>query len=357
MGFFRAGLAALSLTFVFALAVAPLLSGTARGGEADKPPRLRLACTTFPVWLLTRNVTVGITLFEIDLVLPADSGCPHDYEPAPQDIRRIAVADALVINGLGLDNALVPPPPVLARDPVTPVIDASLRDRPSWIRSGARASDDDVHNVLPPDVAAEWETGPGDEDDDHGHHDTHDGHGEWNPHYFASPEEAALAAVAIARGIDKHFGQYLTAAQRRMMMENVKRYTEDLRALAGTMRGEIAKLPSRRIVTHHDAFDYFARDLGLRVVGLLETHPGVEPSPAELKRMVETARLLRAGGVFTEPQFDPALALLAAEGIGVAHGVLDAVASGSIEAPLDHYQKTMRANLAQLVTVLGKAEP
>jgi len=357
------------LTLVFAVAAAfrPVAdraaAGQAAGPGPAEPHRLRLACATFPAWLFTRNVTAGIALFEVDLVLPAITGCPHDYEPSPQDVRKVATADALVIVGLGFDNKLVPVPgrdrgrvPASGRGPV--VIDASRRDQPNWIRTGAAEGAAialaATRALLP--GASEWQTGP--VEPAHpthacdGHDCDHD-HGEWNPHYFASPDEAALAAVAILKGIVEHFGAYLNQAQHQRLQDNTKRFADDLKRLSEQMRDGVRRLPNRRIVTFHDAFDYFARDLGLQVVGVLETHPGVEPAPAEFRRIVDAARRARAGGVFTEPQYDPALALMAAAVIGVGHGLLDPVASGPADAPLDHYQKTMRANLAQLAAVLG----
>ena len=315
--------------------------GRALAGENADPPRLRLACATFPMWLAARNVAAGVNLFEFDLILPAMTGCPHDYEPTPRDVLRAAQADALILNGLGFDDALLVD--VLRERKGLAVIDASKRDHPAWIRADANVA----ALTMPPQPGKEWITAPG----------AAHAESEWNPHYFASPEEMALSAIAIARGLTEHFRPYLTTSQNQMIQDNARRYETAMKELAASLREGIRQLPNRRIVISHDAFAYFASHLGLQIVGVIESHPGVEPSPAELRRIVEGARRARAGGVFSEPQGDPAMAMLVAEGVGVKHGLLDPVAGGPADAPLDYYQKAMRMNLVRLGEILGGADP
>lgn len=42
-------------------------------------------------------------------MLPAQAGCPHDYALTPQDMSKLAQADILVLNGLGLEAFLGSP--------------------------------------------------------------------------------------------------------------------------------------------------------------------------------------------------------------------------------------------------------
>lgn len=37
-----------------------------------------VAATTYPIWVLTREVTAG-TGVDVTLLTPANAGCPHDY--------------------------------------------------------------------------------------------------------------------------------------------------------------------------------------------------------------------------------------------------------------------------------------
>ena len=70
---------------------------------------LRVLCTTFPIYQITQNVAQGRKEVSVDLMLPTQLGCPHDYVLTPQDMNKIAQADVLVVNGLGMEDFLGAP--------------------------------------------------------------------------------------------------------------------------------------------------------------------------------------------------------------------------------------------------------
>ena len=69
----------------------------------------RVLATTFPVYQIVRNITQNVLDVEVQLMLPAQAGCPHDYALTPQDMSKLAQADILVLNGLGLEAFLGSP--------------------------------------------------------------------------------------------------------------------------------------------------------------------------------------------------------------------------------------------------------
>ena len=84
---------------------------------------LNVLCTTFPIHLIARNVAQGRAGVDLQLMLPAGMGCPHDYALTPQDMRKLAAADVLVVNGLGLEEFLGAP--VRTANPDIETIDSS----------------------------------------------------------------------------------------------------------------------------------------------------------------------------------------------------------------------------------------
>ncbi len=112
-------------------------------------------------------------------------------------------------------------------------------------------------------------------------------------------------------------------------------------------------LANTRIVTQHGAFDYLARDMGLQVVGVVAAHAGQPPSAAQTLALVQTIRRLKAGAVFTEPQYPARIAQTIAREAGIPSAVLDSVAGGPVRAGLDYYETTMRRNMATLRVTLG----
>ena len=114
------------------------LQGTALLAETTR----NVLCTTFPIHYLTQQVTEGHQGLAVQRLLPASLGCPHDVALTPQDMARLAAADILVVNGLGMEEFLGAP--VHRANPDLVIIDSS----------------DGVNGVLPYAEESTAEAGP-----------------------------------------------------------------------------------------------------------------------------------------------------------------------------------------------------
>jgi zinc transport system substrate-binding protein len=291
--------------------------------KASKEDKI-LLCTTFPIFQITRNVVGQQNHVQVQLLVSATLGCPHDYALTPQDMQRLLHADALIVNGLGMEEFLGAP--VKKANPGLTIIDSSVGIK-------------DILQYTDP------------EGDEHSHHEemAHDhDHTGPNPHLFASPRQTARLAMNIADALAKfdpdHANTYL--ANGRAYAITMTRLADDLAALG-------KRLTNNRIITQHGVFDYLARDMGLKVVAVVQAHPGQEPSAAEMLDLIKTAKKKKAGAVFTEPQYPPQVGQTIAREAGIAVATLDPVASGPLEAPLDYYESVMRRNMKTLKNVLG----
>ena len=303
-----------------------LLAGGASGHAAE--PRLKVLASTFPVFQITRNVTRDAAAIEVELMIPASLGCPHDYALTPQDMRKLAAADVLVINGLGLEEFLGAP--VNKANPRLVVIDSS------------RGIEEVLHYGETEEHAEEAEHHDH-RDDDHDH-----GQGQVNPHLFASPRMAALMAGTIGQALaERH------PAEAALLTANAKAYAERMRRLTDDMAAVSGRLANNRIVTQHGVFDYLARDLGLVVVAVVQAHAGQDPSAAEILALVKTIRATKAGAIFTEPQYPQALGKTIAHEAGIVAATLDPAANGPEQAPLAYYEQVMRTNMTVLEQALG----
>ena len=296
---------------------------------------LHILATTFPLYQITRNITAGVDGVAVDLMIPAEMGCPHDYALTPQDMRKLAKAEVLVINGQGMEEFLGAP--LRKANPNLIVIDSSqgigqilqytdMEEEHDHHRDAKGTAHHDAHH--------------------HGEHEQH--HEGPNPHLFASPRMAALLTGTIAKGLaERHSqGAALYTANGRDYAERMNRLADDLAALGKRLR-------NNRIVTQHGVFDYLARDMGLEVVAVVQAHAGQNPSAAEMRTLVKTIRLKKAGALFTEPQYPDAIGRTIAKEAGIIAARLDPVATGPERAPLDYYEQVMRTNLATLEKTLG----
>ena len=287
--------------------------------------KLKVLCTVYPVYLFTKTVAAGSNL-QVDLMLSANTGCPHDYSLTPQDMQKIATADILVANGSGLEEFLGDP--IRQANPKVKVIDASA-GIPGIILMAEKGETDH----------------PAADKKEEGHHH----HTGANPHLFADPKMVAQMVQHIAAGLAT-----ADPANAPLYAANAKAYADKMKALADEMAAAAKAFPSRKIVTEHAVFDYLARDMGLEVVAVVEEAPGQAPSAAQMLAIVKTIKSSGAAALFTEPQYPAKVGQTIAAEAKIPVAALDPVASGPADADGAYYEKTMRANLDTLKRILGK---
>ena len=307
-------LAMLTICIAFGLTVFPTLG---KAGEAEQT----VLATTFPIYQIVRNITQGRNGVKVDLMLPSQLGCPHDYALAPQDMQKLAKADILVVNGLGMEDFLGAP--VKKANPRLVLIDPSTG----------------ITNVL------EYEQSNTGKDKTHGSAEHH--YVGTNPHMFASPSMTARLAMKIAASLSKADPKGTA-----IYSKNAKAYAETMNKLADEMSALGKRLKNNRIVQPHGIFDYLARDMGLQIVAVMQAH-GQEPSAAEMMQLVKTIKEKRAGAIFAEPQYPEKVGKSLSKETGVLIAVLDPVATGPENAPLNYYETVMRKNMKILESTLG----
>ena len=300
-----------------------LFLGQPSPARAEQPREL--TATVFPVWILLKEVAKDVPGVNVNLLLPAGSGCPHDYAMTPNDRRRLAKADVLVMNGLGLEGFL-----------------GYAAKRNSLLKPGASViiAAQDLSGILPAEGSCSH---------------SHSGHGKdacsANPHIFAAPSMMAQ----MARSIVSQLTTSLDAANADRYRANGADIVSRLEALAAECRRSGEKLNARAVITQHNIFDYLARDMGLHVEAHIQPHDGQEPSARGMLDLVRLIRSKNVAAVLTEPQY-PARAgrTLAAE-TGIPCITLDPAANGpeGLKSPLDWYEKLMRENLRTLEQALG----
>jgi len=283
--------------------IAFMLAFPPSAGAADP---LRVLTSFLPMEIFTRNVvgnTPGVT---VESMLPASMGCPHDYALTPGDMKKIASADLFVANGFGMEEFLGEP--VRRANPKIRIVETARGVIP--IREGRDA--------------------PGDV----------------NPHTWVSPRNAILQVREIESALSA-----AKPADAEVFRRNADAYVSRLSVLAAELEDAAKTFRRRNIVTFHNVFDYLARDLGLTVVGEIETAPGQGPSAGEIRDLARTIRERKVPAVFSEPQYPPKLAEALAREAGVPVRVLDPVATGSPTPTA--YEDAMRRNLSTLKEALS----
>ncbi len=275
----------------------------------------RILCTTLPMTIFTNAVTKGVPGVEVTQMLASAIGCPHDYALTPQDMRKLAGADVIVVNGLGMESFL---DGVIARvNRKALVIDSSKN----------------VKGVL--------ETCGEHDHDAHGH--TGHNHAK-NEHLFAGPSTAADVVDAIAEGLA---GRDPANAAR--YKANAKEYGAKLRAIAKEYAelGKTIPASGRLIAVQHGIFDYLAASAGLRVLKYLQAHAGTEPSASQIRTFIRELKEQKVALILAEKNYPARITGLISKESGVPVLTLAVYPEGHSANP-EEYLKVFENNLKAL---------
>jgi len=120
-----------------------------------------------------------------------------------------------------------------------------------------------------------------------------------NPHYWLDPENGRR----IARGIrDK-----LIELQREDAAYFQQRFADfDERLTEAGQRWDqmAAPLQGIEVVTYHNSWPNFVKRFGLKVVGFVEPKPGIPPTPAHTRDIINLIRQNKVPLILVEPYFD-----------------------------------------------------
>lgn len=283
----------------------PALAGSlflaVAAATAAGPPPLRVLCSFYPVYVATLNVTAGVPGVEVRCLAGSVTGCLHDYQLSPADLKAMGWADLLVVNGAGMESFLEK---AAAQVPSLKVVEAARGITLAFAG---------------------------------------------NPHVWLGFD----GAIAETRNIGRGLGE-ADPARAADYRRNAGAYEERLTTLRREMHAALDPLPRPPVVTFHEAFPYFAAEFKLTVAAVIEREPGVEPGAGELARIIGIVRHDHVRAIFAEPQYPARSAAVIERETGVPVRLLDPVVTGPREPALarEAWLEAMRRNLKTLREVL-----
>jgi zinc transport system substrate-binding protein len=313
-------------------------SDAAEQAAAPAAETLNVVTTTIPVTDFTQAV-VGDRA-TVTYLLPTNVG-PHDFQARPEDVRTIAEADVLVQNGLGLETYL--------DSLVENAGNADLQVIDSSVGVETLATEADHGH-------ADGEHADGDHadaDHDHAEEETastagaadseaHD-HGEFDPHIWLDPKKAIQQVENIRDGLIA-----VDPEGEATYRENAAAYIQQLEALDAEIAQMLQPYSGEEFVTYHDFAFHFAQSYDLKaeyLVGL----PEENPSPEDVKRVLETTETANLKVLLTEPQAGDGQFSALAEDLDVQVSDFDPMeTSGPEGVEAGYYLETMRQNVENL---------
>jgi ABC-type Zn uptake system ZnuABC Zn-binding protein ZnuA/ABC-type Mn2+/Zn2+ transport system permease subunit len=245
---------------IAATAIAALVLLTAGcGSTGGDPGRVDAVATTTQLADFVREV--GGEAVAVDQILEPNTD-PHDYEPRPSDVEAAAGAELVFASGDDLDG---------------------------WIDQIVSDSGSDAEVV---DLGAEVPVRlPGESSGEEA--------SRYDPHWWHDPRNAEAAVREIERALAA-----ADPSHRAEFARNAKAYLGKLRALDRGIARCVDSVPAaqRKLVTDHDAFNYFAERYGIEVVGAVipSQTTQAQPSAEDLSELARTIEAERVKAVFPE---------------------------------------------------------
>ncbi|MEO6848701.1 MAG: zinc ABC transporter substrate-binding protein [Chthoniobacterales bacterium] len=230
---------------------------------------------------------------------------PHEFEPTPQDVKQITNADLVLLTGKGMEGYL------------TKMEQAT----------GNSAKFVDVGSAFPSLKLEE------------------DGKMIEDPHWWHSIENTKKAVIVIR----DHFIA-ADPADKAAFEKNTEAYLTKLNELQKWAKIKIASLPhdKRKLVTSHDAFQYFAREFGFTIFSIQGVSTEDQPSSKKIRALIDTIKNENVKAVFFENIENPkVVSEITSETGAKVGGELYADGLGSKEATT--YSDMMRYNITAIV--------
>ena len=297
------------------LTILVIFSGCSK--ESIDTSKFNIVTSFYPMYVATANIVEGVEDVELRNLTASTTGCLHDYQLTTSNMVTLSTADVLIVNGGGMENFIEK---ALETYENLKVIDAS---------------DGIIHEHEEEEI----------EHNDEGELEHIHEHGE-NAHIWVSISMHIEQIKKIRDELVK-----IDSKNAEAYIENANNYILKLEDLKARMHQSLDNIENKKIVTFHEAFEFFAEEFDLEIVAVIEREPGTYPSAGEVANIIDLVRSKEVKAIFVEPQYSRSAADTIAKETGVPVYTLDPVVTGELNK--DSYIELMNHNLEVLEEALN----
>jgi zinc transport system substrate-binding protein len=220
--------------------------------------------------------------FKVNCVVPKGSN-PESFDLAPSQMISISKSAAYFKVGLlGIEN--------------------------TWIKNIGEANPNirfiDCSEGINPILEHECHH----EGHDHSHHHGHAGG--VDPHTWSSPASAKMMVENMYKAV-----LAIDSLNESYYKENYIKVINEINTTDSIIRQYIDNAPAKSFIIFHPALSYFSQEYGLEQLTI--EYEGKNPSPSQLKQLVDKAKSDGVKAVFIQQEFDPKNTETVANEIGV----------------------------------------
>lgn len=230
--------------------------------EADD--MLTVVTSFYPMYIATLNIVDGVKGVRLENLSEPQTGCLHDFQLTPEDMKLLSTADVFVINGGGIESFMSD---VAKAYPKLDVVEAC--------EDVALLSDDESDSDHDHDHDADAES-----DSDHDHD-----HGDENAHAWMSVPRYRTMVKTIA----SHLAQK-DEAHAEEYYANAEKYDAKLAKLEKEQDSLKSLTDGQNIVIFHEAYAYVADDYSMNACYLLDLDEERSVSAGEIKQVISAIK-------------------------------------------------------------------
>ena len=271
--------------------------------------KLRVGVTLQPYYSFVSNI-VGDKM-EVVPAIRGDIYDVHNYKARPEDIKKMATLNILVVNGIGHDEFIY-----------GIVKSARMGGKIKIINANKGVS-------LMPVSGMRTKTRV------------------MNPHSFISITSSIQQIYTIAREL----GQ-IDPANKAYYNKNAQVYAQRLRNMKAAAITKVNHLKNlnMRVATSHAGYDYLLSEFGLRVRAVIEPAHGVEPSASDIKAIIDIIKRDKIDVVFVDAQAPNKYSTTIQKATGVRIRSLSHMSRGAYTK--DGFERFMKYNLDSLTSAM-----
>lgn len=273
-------------------------------GCSKQEQNSEIVTTIYPFKAIIQELTGD--RFSVNTILPAGAD-PHTYEILPSDFRSIQSSKAFFFGAEALDG---------------------------WAAKLNVDNKIELLSLVPGEYLIDIKIPHFHHSEDHNNHTEHLG---VDPHFWTDPNVVLAMIPNLLKELIK-----LDPQSESIFRSNAEKFTLKLINLDERIKNETDSLKFRNVFTAHPFYSYFFERYGFNVAGSLEIAPGSQPTPKDIKNLLDLVKQKNVKAIFTHKQHSDKPAKVLAQSSGINEYELDPI--GGVEGRIS-YEDVILFNL------------
>ena len=294
--------------------------------QQTKDEEFVVVTSFYPMYIATMNVigdTEGVTLKNLS---EPQTGCLHDFQLTPADMKLLSTADVFIINGGGIESFMED---IAKQYPELVIIEAC----------------EGINLLCEEDAHGHEHEKASDAHEDEGSHEEHNH--DVNAHVWMSVANYRKQVDNIANGLTKAAPNLSES-----FLANAGNYDRKLEALQVEQEALLTLTQGKEVIMFHCAYDYVAEDLGLEVAFCMDLDEERQVSAGEVAEVLEVIQEHGVKYIFAEALYGTNMCELVQKEADVEVVYLDPLNRGQYNK--DSYIEGMRNNLKLMKEAFNK---